>query len=273
MNQFFTRLPLLARVWLFALLVGSYAGLAVWKERSSLHGYWDQPAEIHEVFALVLGLLLVFRTNRAYERWWEARKLWGRLICTSRNQAVKIMALAKPPAKDLQQCRTIVTAFPYALKEHLRDGCVLQQVPGFETAQENPQHVPSYLVLQLYDFFHKWKKDGLISDEKLRIFDREASNLVEICGGCERIRKTLMPQSYRTFLRQLIFLHLATLPWGLVDKFQDLTVAVVIGVAYFMIGTEAIAHSIEEPFGSDCDDLDLETYCDKIDTTVGEIFS
>ncbi len=138
--------PVLSRVWLYALLVGAYSGLAVWKEHSRLKDQFDQPAQIHEVFGLVLGLFLVFWTNRAYERWWEARTLWGALVNTSRNQAIKITSLVHPPASDRRQVESIVIGIPYALMYHLRNGCQLIQVPGFESSVQTPQHVPAYLV-------------------------------------------------------------------------------------------------------------------------------
>ncbi len=273
MNRLLQGLPILVRVWVYALLVGTYSCLAVWKEHSQFRESWDQPAEIHEMFGVVLGLLLVFRINRTYERWWEARTLWGALVNTSRNQAIKITSLVHPPASDRRQVESIVIGIPYALMYHLRNGCQLIQVPGFESSVQTPQHVPAYLVSLLYDFFHKWQKSELISDDELRILDREASNVLEIVGGCERIRSTLISSSYRRFIRQLIFLHLATVPWGLVDQFGDMTVMIVTIEAYFMIGIEAIAHAIEEPFGIEEDDLALNTLCEKIKVSVSEIFA
>lgn len=266
-------LPVLGRVWLYSLLVGAYSGLAVWKEHSPLRDRWDQPAQIHEVFGLILGLFLVFWTNRAYERWWEARTLWGQLVNTSRNQAVKLKNLLKLPASDLRQCESILIGFPYALKAHLREGCELKQVPGFADSADNPGHVPIYLVSLLYDRFRKWHQMELITGDELRILDLEATQLLEICGACERIRNTLIANSYRRFIQQLVVLHLIALPWGLAQEFGDATVVIVTIAAYFMIGVTVIAHAIEEPFGRDEDDLDLNQLCDKIEGGVREIFA
>ncbi len=273
MSRIFKRLPMLARVSVYALLVGLYSLLAVVKEHTQYEKQFDQPAEIHEIFGVILSLLLVFRTNRCYERWWEARTLWGALVNSCRNQAVKITSLVRPPASDLRQCESIIIGFPYALMHHLREGCQLNQVPGFESAAQTPRHVPAYLVSQLYDYFYKWLKSGLITDEELRIQDREASNLLEICGGCERIRNQLISPSYRLFIRILIAMHLISAPWGLVELFGDWTVAIMIVDAFFMIGIEAIAHSVEEPFGREDDDLDLQTISDNIQGSVREIFT
>jgi len=273
MYRWLHTLPILWRVWLYALLVGAYGALAVWKEHSSYKNYFDQPAEIHEVFSLVLGLLLVFWTNRAYERWWEARTLWGQLVNTSRNHAVKIKALVNVPKSDMRQCEAIIVSFPYALKEHLREGCRLQELPAFANSTDHPEHVPTYLVTKLYDYYRKWYADGQITGDELRILDLEASQLLQICGACERIRNTLIAPSYRRFIRQLVGLHLLALPWGLAQDFGDATVFIVIIDAYFMIGITAIAHAVEEPFGHDRDDLELMRLCQTIEKTVTEVFA
>ncbi len=272
MFRLLARLPVLTRVWLYSLLVGLYSGLAVWKEHSPLKDRWDQPAQIHEVFAVMLGLLLVFWTNRAYERWWEARTLWGQLVNTSRNHAVKLKDLVKIPASDMRHCESIIIGFPIALKQHLRDGCVLKGVPGFESSTDNPTHVPGYLVSMLYDYYRKWFQADVITGDELRILDLESSRLLEICGACEKIRNTLISNSYRHFMRQLVILHLIALPWGLAQEFGDATVVIVTIAAYFMIGITVIAHAIEEPFGQDDDDLDLSRLCMTIETSVREVF-
>ena len=94
---------------------------------------------------------------------------------------------------------------------------------------------------------------------------------MEICGGCERIRRTRLSPSYRLFVRHCITLYLCTLPWGLVEDFEFWTVPLTVIMAYFMIGIEVIAHSVEEPFGMDEDDLDLDGLCITIRSTVNEI--
>jgi putative membrane protein len=94
---------------------------------------------------------------------------------------------------------------------------------------------------------------------------------MNICGGCERIKKTPIAGSYRTFIRQSIALYLITLPWGIVDLMHWWIIVVVPAVAYFMIGVEVIAEDIEEPFGRDDDDLPLDAICEVIDRSVREI--
>jgi putative membrane protein len=102
----------------------------------------------------------------------------------------------------------------------------------------------------------------------MRILDTEARVFLDVCGGCEKIRRTLIASSYRAFSVKCLILYLATLPWALVHDFQWWTFPLVIILTYIMVGLEAIAHLIEEPFGLDLDDLDLEGICTTIATSV-----
>jgi len=263
----------LLHVALYAVLVSVYALIPVLIEtRTEYRKYLNLPSEVHAVLTLVLGWLLVFRTNASYQRWWEARTLWGALVNTSRNVAIKVTELVPAPKDDLLSIRRDVIAFAVALRDHLRDGASLQRLPGFENSSAKPVHVPGYLVSRMYEQFARWKSAGLMDGDELRVLDEDSRRFLDICGGCERIRNTRLAQSYRAFARQCVFLVLATLPWGIVDAFQWWTVPLTGITSYFMLGLETVAEHVEEPFGRDDDDLDLESLCRTIDVTVSEIF-
>ncbi|MCA9060223.1 MAG: hypothetical protein KDA85_17060, partial [Planctomycetaceae bacterium] len=95
---------------------------------------------------------------------------------------------------------------------------------------------------------------------------------LDICGGCERIRNTRVVTSYRLFARQCVWLYLITLPWGIVDTFGWWTILLTAMLSYFMLGLEIVAEHVEEPFGLDEDDLDLDGLCRTIEVTTTEIF-
>ena len=116
------------------------------------------------------------------------------------------------------------------------------------------------------------RPEGFIDGDDLRILDSEARQFLDICGGCERIRNTRVVRSYRTFARQCIFLYLVSFPWGMAHSFGWLAVPLTGMVAYFMLGLETVAEHVEEPFGYDEDDLDLDGLCGTIDRTVQEVF-
>lgn len=263
----------LGQVLLMALAVGAYSLLPMWKEYSAYRDIGDVPSEIHAALSLVLGWLLVFRTNAAYSRWWEARTLWGSLINASRNLSIKLVEYGRPESSDARQLSALVAAFPKELKDQLRG--VAAPAPLATTTQPSntDRHQPVHTAKELFRWLSQRAREGKLADGELRVIDTELSKLLEICGACERIAKTPFVPSYRIFLRQCILLLLLTFPWGISTDFGWWSIPITIFVAYFMIGMEVVAEHVEEPFGYDEDDLDLDGMCTTIQRSVEQIFA
>lgn len=255
-----------------ALLVGLYACLPMWKEHSSLKDFGDMPSEFHAALSLALGSLLVFRTNSAYSRWWEARTLWGSLVNATRNLSMKLSCFIQLSPSDIEYLESRIKVFPIVLKEHLRSPSISSTVDT-ENSAPLEHHRPAALANELYRWLSERKKELRFDGDELRIIDRELAKLMDICGGCERIARTPVVRSYRIFARQCIVLFLLTLPWGIASDFGWWTVPLTIMTAYFMIGMETVAEHVEEPFGYDEDDLDLEGLCKVIEKSTHEIFA
>lgn len=264
--------PLLgAMKW--ALLMGVYSCLPLLLGRL----YVIQPpgllAGASAVLSFSLALLIGFRVNAAYDRWWEARKLWGTLVNISRNLAVKIRELQEANAAELQSVRDLIVAFSLGLKDHLRDEADLQRLPGFEEDGAAPTHLPSYIARRLYGVFSQWQAEGRLSDERLWVLDSEARLLLDVCGACERIKTTLPSVSWRALTRQSILAVLILLPWALAASFGAWTVVLTMLITYIVVAGEAIARWVEEPFGRGEDHLDLESICEAIDRSVSEVLT
>lgn len=267
-----TRSRTLGRVALMALGVGAYSALPMWKEQSQYRDIADIPADLHAMLTLVLGCLLVFRTNSAYSRWWDARTYWGDLVSAFRNLGSKLAFMVRIPEGELDEVERILVAFPYALRDHLREGLEVCDLPGFEEDETATEHVPSHLTGRLYNAMCKWKARGWIDGAELRVIDYDLRQLMEIVGRCESIRLTRVATSYRVFARQCVLLFLITLPWGIAQDFGWWTLPLTSIVAYFMLGLEVVAEHVEEPFGDDEDDLDLDRLCASIESSVTGIF-
>lgn len=261
----------LRSVLLLSLGMAAYSGLAVWKEHGRFSRFADFPSGLEATLSLVIGLLLAFRANRAFDRWWEGRTLWGTLVNASRNLAVKANNVIVERDKSLPEMERLLVAFPYALRDHLRDGARLNKLPGMSSEQADPRHVPSWIVNNLYGLFEAWKQQRWIQYGEFRVLDREAKVLLEVCGGCERIKNTPIARSYRVFLHQTLALFLLTLPWGIVNDFEVWTIPIVFLISYLVLAAEGIAHHVEQPFGTDDDALDLDGICREIETSVREI--
>ncbi len=257
---------------LYALLIGLYSAIPAVKEATAFRDFGDLPSSMHAAFTLFLGVLLVFRTNAAYARWWEARTLWGALVNVSRNLAVKVNMLIQVDSEELSSVRKMMLRFPRLLRDHLRRKSVEPDDEFLTPDVACLPHVPSELVERMYQIFGRWKQSGKIDGESLRLLDLESRELLNICGGCERIRNTRIVRSYRIFARQCVLLYLLTFPWGIADDFNWWTIPMTTIIAYFMLGLETVAEHVEEPFGLDEDDLDLDGLCNTITASVSQIF-
>jgi putative membrane protein len=273
MHQRFGFTTALLRVSVWMIPVGAYSLLTLWKQSPPFSYVPNIPDAMEYGLAFAMTLLIGFRVNRAYERWWEARTLWGQLVNVSRNLAVKISKFPQPSAEERKYSRDLIVAFAYGLKDHLRDEPELRRLPGFGDAQQQPQHMPSFLVGRIYEQLDGWNRDKRISGEELWVLDVEVRALLDVCGACERIKNTLPSISWRWFTVQAIVAFLLIFPWGLVDDFGRWTIPLAMAASYFIVGGEGIAQFVEEPFGHHEDHLDLDSMCSGIERSVSEILN
>jgi putative membrane protein len=213
------------------------------------------------------------RNRSAYERWWEGRRLWGQLVNDSRNLAWKIRSYLSQEAIDQSRFDRLLIGFAEALRDHLRSGITLQQVSGFERERDQPQHVPSYLAGRMIGWISQWQREELIDPRTMQVIDVHWRGLLDVCGACERIRHTPMSVSYRTMLRLGIALNVLAAPWFIVLEVGLWSIPALMILCFFLVGVEVIDTAVEEPFGTDLDDLPLSTYCRTIRTSVEEIFA
>ncbi len=271
----FHNTPIFGRLWESVAAISLYSAGVVIVGRWWLRTEVGVGAQFHGFLGLILGTLLVFRTNTSYDRWWEGRKLWGQLINDSRNLAIKVQTCVSADPTEKRQLAQWLIDFAKALKGHLRGGLKLTDLPGFEQSnvQPPPQHVPAYLAARIYGQFESWRQGDQLGGFELLFLDSHAAALMNICGACERIQKSPISQSYRWFIRQSIAIYLLTLPWGLMQNFGWWTVLAVGMMGYFMIGIEMIAEQIEDPFGFSEDDLMLDDLCETIQKSVWDIMA
>lgn len=231
---------------------------------------------LHSLLGLVLSLLLVFRTNTAYDRWWEGRKLWGELVNNSRNLMLKLNAFIPAEQKNTKnEFRILISNYSFALKEHLRSGYVeseLEDHPNLTLSElKTYKHVPNRIAQQLYVEIESLLKKNIISEEKFIILNEELRSFTNIAGGCERIKKTPIPYSYSMFIKRIIFIYIITLPLGLVDDFKWVSLPIVLFVFYAFAGLELLAEEIEDPFGYEQSDLPTDEIAITIKRNLVEI--
>ena len=232
--------------------------------------------KLKDVFALVgfvLSLLLVFRTNTAYDRWWEGRKKWGELVNNSRNLAIKIGSMTTNKENEIYFSRMIPN-YAYAMKEHLRDGVKLNELDLTKVELneiQNLGHKTSFIAKKMYSKLHQMKQHGELTQEEFLALDDNLKNFSNITGACERIKNTPIPYSYSSFLKKFIFVFVGTLPLSFVPVFGYYSAFVAVFVFYVLVSMEILAEEIEDPFGNDENDLPTDSLCEKIKDNVKEI--
>jgi putative membrane protein len=233
---------------------------------------------MHSLLGFAISMLLVFRTNTAYDRWWEGRKLWGSLTNNSRNLAMKLSSiLGEDEIGQRNFFRKIIPAYAQALHLHLRSEKT--RVALFEDAEhkelfkniDTEKHIPNQLSVLLYKHVNQLHRDGKISGEQLIFLNTELQSFAEICGGCERIKNTPIPYSYSVFIKKFIFIYVMTLPFGYVFSLGYYVVPVVAFIFYVLASLELIAEEIEDPFGNDENDVPTEKIAQNIGKNVRDI--
>ena len=251
---------------LFPLIVfiGFYSWGIVYLESNYLkltqNSYAKNITTMHSLLGFAISMLLVFRTNTAYDRW-----------NNSRNLAVKLNSiLSRDDEKNRSFFKKIIPLFASELCIHLQnektrlalDTDPHPEIVGFDSSK----HIPNQIVGLMMNKVHLLHRDKDISDYQLLFLNNELQSFLDICGACERIKNTPIPYSYSAFIKKFIFFYVMTLPLGFALSLGYLTIPVVIFIFYVLASLEIIAEEIEDPFGKDDNDLPMQ----KIATNIGK---
>lgn len=262
------------------LLISLYAWGVVYLETVYLKlgemSYAKNLTILHSLLGFAISMLLVFRTNTAYERWWEGRKLWGSLINNSRNFAIKLDLYLPPELHHVRHYfRQAIPLYAFALKRHLvKESTILalDDKPHPELMElERHNHVPNTIAASLLREIQKLRKDQVIDDFQLLLLNNEWQSFTDICGACERIKNTPIPYSYSTFIKKFIFIYCITMPFGFAVTLGLFTIPVTAFMFYILASLELIAEEIEDPFGVDSNDLPMQKIAENIKKDITEI--
>ena len=254
------RFPVIRRLWRYLLVVTAYTTVVVVYESEILVNGNTPPARTAEAVlsSLLFGLLLQFRTNTSYDRWYEGRKLWGRLINVSRNLMLKTAHVVRPGEEQQRELNELVCEFAVNLRMRLGD------------TETRPGHQPMATAAKLYALLNQWGEEGKVSTWQALLIDAELRMFMEITGACERIRSTPLVASYKGLLRKGIGIYLIGVPWLVVGDAGWFTVPITVAVSYVLIALELVADDIEDPFGYGPDDLKMDEIVGVIEASSGQ---
>lgn len=231
---------------------------------------------------LVLGLLLVFRTNTAYERFWEGRKAWGTLVITTRNLAREIQIAVDAPTQvakaEKEKALKRLVGFAIAVKAQLRQESPIEELRELLSDDdieqlEQANRPPQLITFWLSHYLKQQEKAGHLDKGQRLDINAQINSLVEGLSGCERIIKTPMPLSYGIYLKRLTLLYCVLLPLGLAEQLGWWTPGAIALVSFVLLGVEEIGNEIEDPFGYDFNDLKLDSICETLRKDIGSVLA
>jgi ion channel-forming bestrophin family protein len=263
-------LPMIAPKVIFISLLAS---ALVWLEKRA--HVPELPLAPFTVLGTALGLLLTFRTNSSYDRFWEGRKAWGCMVNRSRNLARQASVLFEEEAARLRMAG-LIALFAHASKRQLwkeilvpeatrlvdeRDAASLEGPPG-----------PAVRVLVLIgEMITLGRKKGWLDSIDQERLEADVTWLIDQLGVCERIQKTPLPIGYALHLRRFLIFYCLAFTLALVDPLGWYAPLAVGFVAYAFLGIERVGIEIEDPFEHTPNDLDLEALSCTIERDVFSI--
>ena len=268
-------LPLIIGICIYSWLI---AFLEIDYFKLSENSHIKNIPVMHSLLGFAISMLLVFRTNTAYDRWWEGRKLWGALVNNSRNLALKLSVMLPETNKEQRIFfRKIIPAYAYALHNHLK--LEITRIALFEEDARHPifkhidkeKHIPNQVALLMFKHIQQLYKEGQLSGDQLIVLNAELQSFTDICGACERIKNTPIPYSYSAFIKKFIFIYILTLPFGFVFTLGYFVIPVVAIIFFVLASLELIAEEIEDPFGTDLNDLPTDKIALNIHKHIAEI--
>ncbi|MCH1441530.1 MAG: hypothetical protein L7W43_17830 [Rubripirellula sp.] len=237
------------------------------------------PLPVIAIMGTVIGLLLAFRTNSCYGRWWEARILWGAIVNDSRTWTRQLLEFT---ASTGTECQTTLTrmchrqiAWCYALSRGLRGQEATQDLGNLLAEEEifeiREKHLPNLLLLRQGQELRALRQQGHLETLEFVELEKTLLRLTNAMGGCERIRNTTFPRSYTRMINLLIYLFVICLPFGLVDLpwFGLVSTSISFAVAFLMV--DRVSIFLQDPFSNRPSDTPIQSLSRTIDINVREM--
>jgi putative membrane protein len=227
--------------------------------------------QFHLIFSFILTIIISFRVNSSYARWWEGRTLWGSIVNNCRNLALKFdtyFGLEQHP--DFYQ---LLSKLPIIIKANLRqDAQVIENELTQLGFKESEGLHPVLLVTQRMVFIINTFRDGSLDRmQQCALLETHVANLIDMVGGCERIANTRMPPAFAFFVKQALLFYALMFPFGWLNTFGVLIIPMMLMMMYILLGLEILSEEIEEPFNICDNGLNLEVICKNIYLNVEQI--
>ena len=269
-------LPRLAVRMGIAALIGG--GALALKHYADFH----LPPVAHALIGVALGLLLVFRTNASYDRFWEGRRLFGQLVNVTRDLMRQLISSVGDTDGHRREIRRLIMAFYYLSVMRLREEDDLDELeewltPDEREALESVTHrapvAATWISSRLARLLDADGTEREVTELRLNRMDRNVGLMLDALGGCERIRFTPVPFAYAQHIKGFLVLFCYTAPFAMVEGMGWWTPVASAVLAFALFGIDEIGVEIEDPFGDDPNDLPLEAIGEGIAKATEEMIS
>lgn len=250
------------------LAAGAVGAGAAW---AFVHHGAKVPTVAHTLIGVALGLLLVFRTNASYDRYWEGRRLLGSMVNRTRDLARQFACwIDDADAKaDLVRLTGLYYSLVCATLRRERDLSALgDRITREEAALLEPYAHRAPVVVA---WIGQRAARHVRSEQRLFAIDQNLTALNDALGGAERILKTPIPFAYAQHLKTFVMLFVFTAPFAMAETMGWWTPLASSLLAFALIGIDEIGVEIEDPFGHDENDLPLDAIGKGIDAATSEI--
>lgn len=265
-KEVFSLWRLLRDIWVGVLAVTTYAALVFYLYQYHHWHFLEFPISIISIMGTALSLLLGFRTNSAYDRWWEGRQIWGTIVNESRTLVRQSLAFIDNTdgEKDqvIKHIAHLQIAWCYALSNSLRRESVLVNANLYLTEEElayvaRHDNIPNAILYLIeMEVAGRYRK-GQLTEHFFQNMDRTLQILCEAMGKCERIKNTVFPTQYSFFVHLTIFLFTIILPMGLIASIGRIAIPVTFLISSLFFYVESISYVMQNPFEGSSNDIPM----------------
>jgi len=253
-------------------IITVYAFLIVYADRYL--GYFkitnSNLSQFHLIFSFILTIIINFRVNTSYARWWEGRVLWGAITNNCRNLGLKFEEFVG--LNECPQFYIVLCKLPIIIKANLRKDIQTLEFELQTLGINNYDSQPALLLIKrLYAIINELRNKDKIRWEQYTALDMHLVNLIDCIGGCERISNTPVPPAYAVFVKQTLLFYSLMFPFGWANTFGFLIIPIMIMIVYVLLGLEILSEDLEDPFGMDDNGLHLDAISKNIINNIEKI--
>ncbi|EPC6088735.1 bestrophin family protein [Citrobacter freundii] len=221
------------------------------------------------ILGVAIAIFLGFRNNACYSRYVEARHLWGQLMIASRS-LLREVKTTLPDDAELGQFVRLQIAFAHCLRMTLRRNPQAKPLAKYLSEKDlqtvfAAQSPANRILLLMGEWLAVRRRDGQLSDILFHSLNNRLNDMSAVLAGCERIANTPVPFAYTLILHRTVYLFCIMLPFALVVDLHYMTPFISVLISYTFISLDTLAEELEDPFGTENNDLPLDAICNAIE--------